>query len=178
MNTIRIALAAVVALALLATGSPLLAQTESITRHEDHFARHKSKAKQLGLEYCRGCHGSDLEGGPGYTGRSAEIHGDRTFVSPEKFIGPKACYSSPWSGIPGVPGSGPIDPFYGYDSNPLCSGIDQATGRFVGNNKNQAVFNEFYLSATGAQVRTKVACRYCHEEVEAKGEEVKLRGDR
>jgi hypothetical protein len=68
--------------------------------HEDHFAWHRTSAKQNGVDSCKTCHGDDLRG----IRRSAS-HGIRVFPARDAVVDAVGCYPNPWLAL-GVP-----DPF-------------------------------------------------------------------
>jgi hypothetical protein len=107
------------------------------TLHEVHFARHKSEVRTLGENYCKTCHGSDLNGT-----ESSMAHGVRVFLSKETFNGPIRCYTSPYR----APGSPPVDDPYGRFAyaDQVCTGTPET--------KNLAVFTEGDF----------IGCNNCH----------------
>ena len=120
------------------------------TGHEDHFARHRTEARLAGnFNGCRECHGQNLNGGP-----IGVAHGNRVFMSKDNFIGPDACYTSPWQS-PSFP---PRDP-YGRFAFPqeVCTGTP--------NTDKAAIYN----------AGTQISCAHCHKRVKVKNEEVILR---
>jgi hypothetical protein len=120
------------------------------TGHEDHYGRHSSEAKLAGnFNGCRNCHGATLTGGAIGVAR-----GDRVFLSKDQFIGPAACYTSPWQS-PSFP---PSDPYGRYQfPQEVCTGLPET--------RETAIYN----------AGTQISCAHCHNKVKVKDEEVVLR---